>query len=335
MKRVMAFVLAVALCLVFAGCGGGKTEQGGVSSTVSEEAVTPTVYGINGPTAVGLVNMMSDAAERYNFRVVGSPDEITGKITTGEVDIAAIPTNLAATLYAKTGGKIKMLACNTLGVLSIIENGDSVKSVADLKSKTVLSSGKGANPEYILKYILQKNGIDPDKDLTLKFVDDNDALTAELLTSGAGTLAMVPQPAATAVLSQAAAKQIPLKKVLDINEEWSKVADGGNLVMGCMVVRAEFAKEHPAAVEQFLSDYEASVKKVESDPEGTAKLCAENKILPSEELALKALPECNVVFIAGADMKPAIEPYFKVLFDANPASVGGAMPDEAFYYTAK
>lgn len=330
MKRILSLVMVLALCLSFAACGAKKDTN---TNSAPAQKVIPSVYAIKGPTGVGLVNMMDDEADDYKFQIVGSPDEIVGKITTKEVDIAAIPTNLAASLYKKTNGGVQLLACNTLGVLSIIENGNTVKSVADLKGKTILSTGQGANPEYILKYVLTKNGIDPEKDVTLQFVDDNDTLSAQLLASKAGTIAMVPQPAATAALVQAKQKNVDLNKVLDINTEWNKVAAEGSLIMGCMVVRTEFAKENPAAVAEFLEDYEDSIEEALEDVADTAALCAKHGVIPSEAIAAKAIPQCNITFIAGAKMQTAIEPYYQILFDANPKSIGGAVPDAAFYYS--
>lgn len=327
MKKILALVLAAVSAFSLCCCGNGEKE------TPAEDNVKPVIYGIKGPTAVGLVNMMDKKSGKYDFTLVGSPDEIVGKLTTGDADIAAIPTNLAATLYKKTDGGVQMLACNTLGVLSVIENGNTVKTVADLKGKTVLSSGQGSNPEYILDYLLTENGIDPEKDVTIKFVDDNDALTAQLLASEPGTLAMVPQPAATAALVKASQQNIKLTKVLDINSEWDKTAAKNSLIMGCMAVRKAFADEHPDAVSAFLKDYEASIAAVDGDLKKTAELCERYEVLPSAAIAEKAVPECNVVFIAGDDMRPAIEPYFNILFKANPASIGGAVPDEGFYYT--
>lgn len=334
MKRIVSAALALLLCLSFSGCSlFAVTKPEGNNTLSASKKVVPSVYGIKGPTAVGLVHMMEDEADDYKFQIVGSPDEIVGKITTGEVDIAAVPTNLAASLYKKTNGEVLMLAANTLGVLSVIENGNTVKSVADLKGKTILSSGQGANPEYILKYILQKNGIDPEKDVTLQFVDDNDTLSAQLLASAAGTVAMVPQPAATAALVKAAQQNIPLTKVLDVNAEWDKIAAKDSLIMGCMVVRKTFAEENPAAVAEFLEDYHDSIEEATEDLEDTAELCARYEVIPSAAIAKQAIPQCNVTFIAGANMQKAIEPYFQILFAANPTSIGGAVPDAAFYYT--
>lgn len=322
MKKLICAIICIALILSLAGCGAA---DGGADVRV---------YGIKGPTGVGLVNMMKK--DGYDFHIVGSPDEIVGKITTGEVDIAAMPTNLAAKLFEKTGGKIKIIALNTLGVLSFIEKGGpTVNSVADLKGRVIFTTGQGSNPEYILKYLLTSNGLDPEKDVVIKYFDDNDTLSAQMLTlAEETTVAMIAQPAATALILKAAQSGgKAMTKVLDVNDEWNRIARENSLVMGCMVVRSEFAEKNPEKVKKFLADYKKSVAAVGDDLTATAELCAEYELIPSEAIAEKAIPECNVVCISGADIKPSAEPYFELLYKFDPSVIGGKMPDESFYYT--
>ena len=330
MKKLLALVLALAMIFSFAACG---TENNGSNETPSD-TYTPediNIAGIKGPTAVGMVDLMQKqedktAANNYNFSVFGDPQELVGKISTGAVDIAALPTNLAATLYKKTEGKIKVLAVNTYGVLHILENGETVKSFADLKGKTILSTGEGSNPEYILRYVLKNNGIDPDNDVTIRFVTSNDEMIAQLKTGGA-QIAMVPEPAVTTAMSK-----IPtLRRVFDMNVEWEKITQDSALMMGCVVVRTEFLEQNPAAVKKFMEEYEASVNAV-SDLEKTASLCEKFEIIPAAAVAKKAIPNCHIAFTAGKQMKADLGGYFKVLFEANPKSIGGALPDDNFYY---
>ena len=330
MKKLLALLLALAMIFSFAACG---TENNSSNETPSD-TYTPVdinIAGIKGPTAVGMVDLMQKqedktAANNYNFSVFGDPQELVGKISTGAVDIAALPTNLAATLYKKTEGKIKVLAVNTYGVLHIMENGETVNSVADLRGKTILSTGEGSNPEYILRHVLKNNGLDPDKDVTIRFVTSNDEMIAQLKTGGA-KIAMVPEPAATTAMSK-----IPtLRRVIDMNTEWEKISPDGALMMGCVVVRTEFLEQNPAAVTQCMEEYEASVNAV-ADLEATASLCEKFEIIPAAAVAKKAIPNCHIAFTAGAEMKYGLSGYFNVLFEANPKSIGGALPDESFYY---
>ena len=329
MKKLLALILALAMIFSFAACG---TENVNSNETPSDSytSVDINIAGIKGPTAIGMVDLMQKqedktAANNYNFSVFGDPQELVGKISTGAVDIAALPTNLAATLYKKTEGKIKVLAVNTYGVLHILENGETVNSVADLKGKTILSTGEGSNPEYILRYGLENNGINPDTDVTIKFVTSNDEMVAQLKT-GAVQIAMVPEPAATTAL----AKIPTLRRVIDMNTEWEKITTESSLMMGCVVVRTEFLEKNPNAVEKFMQEYEQSVKAA-SDSEATAILCEKFEIIPSAEIAKNAIPNCHIGFKAGVEMKMELGGYFKVLFEANPKSIGGALPDDNFY----
>ena len=332
--RLLSSTAACLLAVVLAaGCASAPEDTSSVagSSTSSEVKTAVRIQTIKGPTGIGMVHLM-DAQEKgtaqndYTFTVASSPDEITAKILNDEVDIAAAPTNLAAVLYNRTEGNVTMLAVNTLGVLHILENGDTIQTAADLKGKTIYTTGQGANPEYVLRHILQKNGIDPDKDVTIEFVQENEELAA-LMDSGTATVAMVPEPTATTVLT----KNASIRRALDMTAEWDKVADG-QLMMGCVIVRNKFLKEHPDAVKTFLSEYEDSIQAA-SDIDATAALCETTGIIPKAAVAKQAIPGCNLTFVAGETMKTEINGYFSVLFEANPKSLGGKLPDDAFYYT--
>lgn len=332
--RLLSSTTACLLAVVLAaGCASAPEDTSSVagSSTSSEVKTAVRIQTIKGPTGIGMVHLM-DAQEKgtaqndYTFTVASSPDEITAKILNDEVDIAAAPTNLAAVLYNRTEGNVTMLAVNTLGVLHILENGDTIQTAADLKGKTIYTTGQGANPEYVLRHILQKNGIDPDKDVTIEFVQENEELAA-LMDSGTATVAMVPEPTATTVLT----KNASIRRALDMTAEWDKVADG-QLMMGCVIVRNKFLKDHPDAVKTFLSEYEDSIQAA-SDIDATAALCETTGIIPKAAVAKQAIPGCNLTFVAGETMKTEINGYFSVLFEANPKSLGGKLPDDAFYYT--
>ena len=280
---------------------------------------------------MGLVNLLSmeedgTASMDYDLQLYGAADEIVPLLMKGELDMAAIPANLAATLYQKTNGGIQAVAVNTLGVLYVVEQGDTVQSMADLKGRTILSTGKGTTPEYVLRYLLNANGIDPDKDVTLEYTSEaTEALSK--VQAGEATIAMLPQPFVTSAMSQVEG----LRVALDMNEEWQKVA-GSKLVTGVLVVRKDAVENDPEAFAAFMDGYAASVEAANSDLEGTAALCEQYGVVAKAALAQKALPQCNIVFETGDEMKTDLETYFKVLYAADPASVGGALPADDFYY---
>ena len=329
---VLSLMLVIVMALGLTACGGEKGTAS-TSSTESQVAYTPvdmTVACMTGPTGVGMAKLMADSAAKttannYTFTVAAAATEINAKFLKGEINIASVPTNVAATLYNKTQGKVRMLAVNTYGVLSILEKGDTIKSIADLKGKTIYSTGKGQNPEFILKHILTKNGIDPEKDITINFVSSEDLV--QKLISGEAEIALAPEPAATTVM----VKNADLRRALSINDEWSKVSDT-ELMMGCVIALDSYVTANPEAVAKFLEEYEKSIQFAIENVDEAAKHCATYKITASEAIAKKAIPTCNLCYVTGSDMKTNVNGYLNVLFTANAESIGGAMPKDDFYY---
>lgn len=336
MKKLLAILLSITLVFALAGCGNPDIAVNSDPDTASEPeaytAVDMSVAYMTGPTGIGMAKLNADSdakltANNYTFTVASAATDITGKFLNGEINIASVPTNVAATLYNKTSGMVRMLAVNTNGVLSILEKGDTIKSIADLKGKTIYSTGKGQNPEYILNYILTENGIDPQKDVAINFVSSED-LVAKLI-SGEAEIAMAPEPAATTVM----VKNAELRRALSINDEWSKVSDT-ELMMGCVIALDSYIKANPKAVEKFLEEYEASIKFATENIDETATYCETYKITASAAIAKKAIPTCNLCYVTGSDMKTNVNGYFNVLFNADPTSIGGKLPADDLYYNA-
>jgi len=270
------------------------------------------------------------AAEDYQVTMYASPDEVVPLVAQGSVDMALIPSNLAAVLYAKTKGTdaaISVMAINTLGVLNIVESGDTVKSIADLKGKTVYLTGKGASPEYVMDYLLTQAGLTPGVDVDLQFLTEHTEVVAKL-TSTPGAIGVLPQPFVTI----AEAKSPDLRTALDLTKEWAAVSPDSQLITGVVVVRNGFATEHPEAVAQFMTDYAASTEWVNAKPADAAPLIVAAGIVPDPALAEKAIPFCYITFVPGAEMKSALSGYLQVLFNADPKSVGGSMPGDDFYF---
>ncbi len=295
---------------------------------------TIRVGALKGPTAMGMVKLMDDAeagntANQYEFTIAAAIDEITPKIVQGQFDIAAMPANVSSVLYNNTDGAVSVLAVNTLGVIYIVETGESVQSAADLKGKTIYASGKGATPEYALNYVLKQNGIDPEKDVTIEYKSEHAECAAALAEAENG-IAMLPQPFVTT----AQVKNDKIRIALDMTEEWEKVQTGEDksaLITGVVVVRNEFLQAHPEAVAAFMDEYKASTEYVTANVEEAAALIEKYDIVPAA-VAQKALPYCNITFIEGQDMKTQLGGYLNTLFEQNADAVGGTLPDEGFYY---
>ena len=330
LKRLSALMLAMLLLLSFAACGG---KDGGEDSDVTdapetnyEREVKTKIAALNGPTGLGLAEIKADRSYAYDVEYYSDPQEVGPLLIKGEVDIAALPLNMAANLYKKTDGKIKMLAINTLGVLHVLSKDDSIKSVADLKGKTVYSSGQGATPEYIVNYILRKNGLEPGKDVTIEYKTAHNEL-ATLAVEGSVDICILPEPFASKVL----AKNESYKRVLDLTAEWGKVSSA-KLAQGCLVARADYLEQNPEIIKEFMSFYEASVNFVNNENNAGAVFLAKNGYFDTPQLAADTIPNCNIVFITGEEMNKTATENFTVLFEANPASVGGEIPADALYY---
>ena len=348
LKRILSAVAAFALCASLAGCGASASSVAESTaesasteavSTVEEEASPETsaettalrVAGLKGPTTMGLVNMLTadDASDLVTFNMYGAADEVVPLLVKGDIDAAAVPANLAATLYQKTNGAVEVACVNTLGVLYIVENGETVNSIADLKGQTLVTTGKGTTPEYVLRYVLSENGIDPDNDVTIEYCSEaTEALSK--VQAGEATIAMLPQPFVTSALSQVEG----LRVALDMNEEWQKVA-GSKLVTGVLVVRKDAVEADADRFAAFMDAYQASVDAANTDLEGTAALCEEQGVVAKAAIAKKALPNCNIVCLTGEELKADVSGYLQVLYDADPAAVGGTLPGEDFYWTAQ
>ena len=337
-KKSLTLLLALAMTLSLASCGK-ETEQ---EPTVEETPVTTRVAALKGPTAMGMVKLMSDneataeeggeedaAQGGYEFTLAASADEVTPSLMKGDLDIACVPANLASVLYNKTGGDIVTLAINTLGVLYVVENGNAVQSMADLTGKTIVASGKGSTPEYALRYLLTENGLNPDADVVVDWKSEHSECVAAL-ASGAATVALLPQPFVTVAQS----KMPDLRVALDLTEEWDKTQpeNGSSLVTGVTVCRKEVLEQNPEAAELFVKEHGESAEWVNANVTDAAELVAAAGIIEKAPIAAKAIPYCSIVCIDGKDMKTRLSGYLEALYEMDPSAVGGQMPDDGFYY---
>lgn len=311
--------LLAAVCLLLGGCG-------------KQEACNTRVGSLKGPTSLGILFLMDRAdrgetAESYEFQMAVGADELLALMAKGDLDIALVPANVAAVFYQKTNGGIRVIDINTLGALYFVTGTDEISQVSDLKGKTIYLTGKGATPEASLKYILQQNGLS-EEDCTLEYKSEA-AEVASILAENPEAVGLLPQPFATAALMQ----NENLRIALDMNAEWERVSgtDSG-MVTGVTIVRKEFLEEHEDAVEEFLKEHQRSAAAVNGNPETGGSLAVSAGIVAKEEIAAKAIPQCNIVCVTGEEMKEKLQGYLKVLAEFNKELVGGSLPGEDFYY---
>ena len=307
MKKRLAFLTLVVM-LFAVGCAKAPAEPVNIAA-------------LKGPTGMGISYMMDDTA-KYNVELQDAPDVVVGKFVNGEIDIAAVPLNLAAVLYNKTEGNVVLLNLDTLGVLYIVENGETINSLADLAGKTIYASGEGATPQYVLDYLLAQNGLTDQ--VKVEYVGEHTALAA-MVASGEAQIALLPEPFVSAVT----VKNPDVRVALDLNSAW-EAASGTKLVMGVYIASRTFYNEHPDQVKAFLADYAASVEKVNTSSDAAQKI-ADLGIVGSAAIAQQAIPRSYIVSIAGDEAKNAASAVLNVLFTANPKSVGGKLPGDDLY----
>lgn len=311
-------VLVTALAMLTA-CGANNA---GTTAASFDESNPAEVATLAGPTGMGMIQMFGNPA--YDISLLTSPDEITPKIISGEVSVATIPSNLAAVLYNKMKGGISIVAVNTMGVLYILENGDTVSSVEDLAGKTIYATGQGSTPEYALNKILEANGLD---DVDVEYMGAHADL-ANAMAAGEVKLALLPEPYVSTVL----AKNPDVSVKIDINKEWQKIfGEDAGMPMGVTVVSNDFAA-NKADMDQLIADYSASVDYVTTDTDAAAADIVAQGIVGAEAVAKSAIPRCGISFITGEQCKTILDDYFDVMFESNPDSLGGAIPDDAIFY---
>ena len=339
LKKLLSAALAAALVLSLAACGKkdqpapsgsqSASQSGTTSQEVDFSGVKIRVAAMNGPTGMGMARLADQVRNDmlpYECDVTfsGSPDDVRARLLSGELDIAAVPVNMAAALYNKTGGEILTLAANTLGVLYIVEKGDTVQSMADLAGKKILAAGQGSTPEYVINYLLEKNGLTGS--VEVEYVSEH-AEAVTQLAAGSADLILVPEPFVTTALSKVEGARV----ALDLTQEWAKVSDA-DMVMGCLVVSKAFAEADPQALRHFMTQYAVSADYCTSHPAEAAVFIEEFGIMGSAALAEKAIPNCNIVCVTGQEMVDMVTGMLAVLFDADPKSVGGSLPGEEMFW---
>jgi len=307
MKKLLA-ILTLVVMIFAVGCAKAPAEPINIAA-------------LKGPTGMGISYMMEDTA-KYNIELQDAPDVVVGKFVSGEIDIAAVPLNLAAVLYNKTEGNVVLLNLDTLGVLYIVENGETINSLADLAGKTIYASGEGATPQYVLDYLMAQNGLTDQ--VKVEYVGEHTALAA-MVASGEAQVALLPEPFVSAVT----VKNPAVRVALDLNTAWEE-ASGTKLVMGVYIASRTFYNEHPEQVKAFLADYAASVEKVNTSADAAQKI-ADLGIVGSAAIAEQAIPRSYIVSITGEEAKAAASAVLNVLFTANPKSVGGKLPGDDLY----
>ncbi len=364
--RFPALLLALSLLLTLGACKPSAEEPSGAPSGTASEPPAPSAEPtpeptpepsadpsgapsrdpfdglirmgfLNGPTGVGAAKLLNHidhndvylSYDNYRYNIYNDNSELVADLVNGEIDIATVASNLAVNLYNKTDGGVKIIAVGTLGVLHILEGGGKteISSIDDLAGRTIYAAGQGANPEYVLRYLLQENGLEMGRDLEVVFADASE-ISAKLL-SGEIECAMLPVPAATAAIMKSEGS---VRQAIDLTEAWDGLKNGSQLIMTAVVARTEYLEEYTALTASFLYDYKDSINFMNNNVDEAAEMVAELGLVPSAAIAKKAIPQCHLAFIDGMDMVAAMSDYYAVLYGIDPAAVGGSLPDDGIYY---
>lgn len=338
LQIAVALMATLVVAFTIAACGSSQqASTTDASSTTAATSATKTgvdvrVASLKGPTSIGLASFISKAkagetASNYTFTITEAiSDDVVPGVIKGNYDIALVPANVASVLYNKTNGGVSVIDINTLGVLSIVTGDTSINSISDLAGHTVYMTGKGATPEYVMNYLLDKAGIADQ--VTLEYKDEATEVAAAL-NADPNAIGVLPEPYVTAVTT----KNTALSARVSLDDAWNGVADSGSkMVTGVTIVRNEFLQAHPDVVAEFLAEQQASVEAVKSDPSGNAQAVVDAGILDNATVAAKAIPNCNLACITGTEMQTALSGYYQVLFAADPSSIGGSLPPDNFYY---
>ena len=318
----VALVLLMAFAML-AGCGGSDSD---VPETVSEIV---NVAALNGPTGMGMVQLM-DMTDKYAVETYQSPTDVTAKLIKGEVDVAALPSNMASVLYNKTEGQVVAVSPIALGVLHILGNNVDITEVSQLAGKTIVASGQGGTPEYVLQKVVEAAGLKLYEDVQVEWLANHAEVNAKLL-SQEGTIAMIPEPFVSTAL---AAGKDGVAEVFDMNTLW-KDATGQELPMGVLVARKAFAQEKGDDLKVLLNDLQSSVDYVNGSPAEAAQLIVEKGFIGKAEIAEAAIPNCHIVLYAGdkvAEGAEILKTFNRTLFEMNPQAVGGKLPADDLYY---
>ncbi len=358
MRKTMTTLLACAFtAAALTACSGADKAQTTAAETTAESAAETTaeetageeetsaaadteadgealrVGSLKGPTTIGLVSLMDKSSKgesegTYDFTMAADASELAAQMVSGDLDIALVPANLAGVLYQKTQQGIEVIDINTLGVLYVVAADDSISSIGDLKGKTLYMTGKGTTPDYVLHYLLSANSMTED-DLTIEYKSEA-AEVAAVLKENADAIGLLPQPFVTAAMAQ----NENLKMVLNLTEEWDKTQpeNGSSLVTGVTVCRKDVIEHNPEAVDTFMKEHEESAAFVNANVEEASELVAAAGIIEKAPVAAKAIPYCSITYIDGEEMKTRLSGYLDVLFEQDPSSVGGQLPDDGFYY---
>jgi NitT/TauT family transport system substrate-binding protein len=335
MKKVISSILVLGLILLsLAGCSSGsKAPETTKATEAAAKKTEPISIKVAAPTGAPTLSMIKMIKEQpalgeqvqVSYESIKSPDLVASRIISGEIDIAVVPTNLAATLYNK-GADYKLAAASVWGILYVIGN-EKIESWEDLRGKEIHTMGRGLTPDILLRYLLTKNGLDPEKDVKLTYMGEATELASTYI-AGKSAISVIPEPA----LANVMLKKPDTLILLDLQKEWAKLnPDASSYPQASLIIKNDLIEKNPEFVETFLQEYEKSIDWLASNGETAGTYSEDLQTGISKQAVINGLQRSNIYYRDSKDAKEAIDKYMKILLDYSPEVIGGKLPDEGFY----
>ncbi|AFS77437.1 sulfonate/nitrate ABC transport system, substrate-binding protein [Gottschalkia acidurici 9a] len=340
MKKIAGLLLILVLSIgILGGCTNTKnTEKTGQAIDKSKiksngnEKINIKVVSPEGAPTLSMIKMFKEKPVigenvEIDYENIKSPDVLSSKLMANEADIAIVPTNLAATIYNK-GLPYRLVASNVWGSL-YLSSVEDIKTFDDLKGKEIYTMGRGLTPDIVFRYLLEQNGIDPEKDVSLKYLTGGTELASSLI-AGESKTSLIPEP----VLSKVLMKKKDIKVVLDIQEEWSKATKMENgYPQASLIIKSDIIENHPEVVEAFLKEFKSSINWANENPTQAGNYSEELETELNAKVVESGIERTNIKYVDALNAKESIKAYFNILMDYSPDLLGGKLPDEEFYYT--
>jgi len=318
MKRL--FIISAALLLVIFPVPAQNSPG---STSTAKVAV------IRGPSGIASAWMMAEppagAGVRFEFVTVAGADMVVAKLMNGEIEAGVLPVNVAAKLF-NSGAPIRSLAVVGNGMVKFLTLDPSVRTLSDLKGKTIHIAGQKATPDYLFQYLCKKAGLILGQDYQAVYSLAYPEIAAGI-AAGKLQYAVLPEPFATQALMQNPAISTPV----DLKAEWKASTGLDDYPMSLLVARKQLVELHPDAVRLILDRYRASITKTLDNPAITGKLAEALDLGVKAQVAVSAIPVSNFTFIEAPAARKSVEALLSVFIQFEPASVGGALPADAFY----
>lgn len=327
-KRLIACIAAA--CTILTVSASGKLD-----SPKKQYPATVRIGVLAGPSGLGLAKLISDPpalAEGISctFEVAGSVDALLPKLVNGDLDIGILPPNVAAKLYNVNPSSVVAAAVVGNGMVSLVTRDSTIRSITDLRGKTVSVAGQGATPEYVMRALLASSGMPADS-VTLDFSIPTPNIAAALVSDKI-EYALLPEPFATVAVMNGKAGAAPVYKALSMRQIWSDSGLGDDFPMTLCVAASKFSREYPELTRSFLELYRDSIAWTVENPAEAGTLAEGAGLGLKAAIASNAIPACNFIFVNAADGKAGIESLLSAFLNFSPASVGGKLPDEGFYF---